>query len=161
MKRYIVLIIMIISIFLFGLYKVRDGLNVTGDITCDSNITADTFFGELYGIDTMIDTVPYADTAGYAFSYLNDSAYADTAGIALNAESLGGSYWNKYLTNVNDTFGILSGDSFLVSDTLHASAILPYGFGILNPACDSSFATFDTFGLSVKDYASQILPHNI
>ena len=68
MKRYIVLIIMIISIFLFGLYKVRDGLNVTGDITCDSNVTADTFFGELYGIDTIIDTVPYADTAGIALN---------------------------------------------------------------------------------------------
>ncbi len=109
-----------ITIFLFifisaSPFKIRDDLEVTGNITSDSNVTADTFFGVLDGIDTMIDTVSYADTALYAKAYLNDSAYADTSGRALqanNADSLGHRISTGYLKNVMDTTaGIFIGNA--------------------------------------------------
>ncbi|MDD4690133.1 MAG: hypothetical protein PHE51_10355 [Eubacteriales bacterium] len=127
-----------ITIFLFifisaSPFKIRDDLEVTGNITSDSNVTADTFFGVFDGIDTMIDSVDYsdtagyakeylndsafADTAGYALTYKNDSAYADTSGVALNADSLGHIVSTGYLNNTYDTTGTLRG-ARLIGDTV-------------------------------------------
>jgi len=64
---------------------------LTGDSLKIRSITADTFRGYLKG------------TASYSLS-------------SLNADSLGHLYYDRYLTNINDTFGFLAGDTIQIGD---------------------------------------------
>ena len=138
MKKLLVLLIIIFAII--GYSSTYDQL-AKYDITKTQDLEPDSVGKRAIGSST----IPYKG------AYI-----AHVYGEADDADSLGGSYWNEYLTNVNDTFGTLTGSSFFVSDTLHTFAMLPYGFGIYNPAFDSAFAGFDTIGLTVMNYANQI-----
>ena len=129
MKKFIVLLLILFSLFITAQRPDPDDPTDPGPypytfwLSDIASPSADSFKYYNSGIyDTISQKFYYWDGVAWVQIASDTSSLIDSAKWAGNADSLGGFYYTYYLTNVNDTFGILLGDTIYV-DSIYS----PYG----------------------------------